>query len=98
RLDGEEDGARDALARGRREAAAEIREVHDRQHAGKSPEAPPAADDRLGEAGLLARALQPVRVALRILELERIGGDDLGEALDERALIDQDRDVGARGD
>src|SRR6185503_9535586 len=98
RLDRKEDGARDALSRGRGEASPEKREVHDREHAGVLFDPPLAADDGFGEAGLLARALQPVAVALRVLELERIGGDDLGEALDERPLIDQDRDVGARGD
>ncbi len=91
---GEQDATRDPLPHRGSHAPAQEREIHDADHQRTTLDRPFAHEDGLAQAGFLAGLAETVGVALRVPETERVGRDHLGEALYERALIEQDLDVG----
>src|SRR5438552_1124013 len=65
----------------------------------RAPAKPTSAPGRgVLDSRLALRVLDAIRIShLGIAELERVGGDEIGEALDERVVIDEITHVGTGG-
>src|SRR5439155_8538468 len=75
-------------------APAKEREIHHADHERTALDRPLTHEDRLAQGRFLAGLPQPVGIAFRVAKLERVGGNHLGEALDEGPLIEEDLEVG----
>jgi hypothetical protein len=94
--DGGFDRARHLFAHHRAHAAAHEEEIHHRERDRLAADRGDAGERRVLHPGVLLRQRHALGVALlRVAELERVAGFEVGEAFLERVGIDQELEIGA---